>query len=234
MSLFNLNEPVFRCKQEILDIQDLRGLWRINFKILNYTIFSGIYTQIDQVFIIWGLIAAAIFMTAQFLPISWMIQAIFWSVLTLIGTIFMVTMTWFWATVERLIWVIYCWAFLMLVGLLVTDLSIVLGWGNVLLNLCPMWLGLSAVGYFCTGLGLRSRSFCLTGIVHMLAIAVLPHVGVWQFLTTGAVMAISLMFLAEVQWDMRSPIEYSLLTVEQQQFNQQQQQLRQIALRGDF
>lgn len=35
-----------------------------------------------------------------------------------------------------------------------------------------------------------------------------------------------------VQWDMRSPIEYSLLTVEQQQFNQQQQQLRQMALGG--
>ncbi len=58
--------------------------------------------------------------------------------------------------------------------------------------------------------------------------------GVWQFLTTGAAIAISLMFLAEVQSDMRSPIEYSLLTVEQQQFNQQQQQLRQMAFRGDF
>lgn len=63
----------------------------------------------------------------------------------------------------------------------------------------------------------------LTGIIYLLAIAVLPHARIWQFLTTGAVMA-------EVQWDMRSPIEYSLLTVEQQQFNQEQQQLRQMDL----
>jgi hypothetical protein len=51
----------------------------------------------------------------------------------------------------------------------------------------------------------------------------------WQFLATGLVMAGSLLFLSEVQWDMRPPIEFNLLTLEQRQFNQEQHQLRQLA-----
>ncbi len=43
-------------------------------------------------------------------------------------------------------------------------------------------------------------------------------------------MMANLIFLAETQWDMRSPIEnYALLSKEQKQFNQQQQQLRQVS-----
>lgn len=44
----------------------------------------------------------------------------------------------------------------MLVGTLLTDLGIFLNWGFVLLNLCPIWLGLSALGYLGTGWGSRN------------------------------------------------------------------------------
>jgi hypothetical protein len=188
------------------------------------------YTRIDQVFILWGLISAAIFITAQFAPISWVIQAGLWSALTLIGTMGMVVLTHFWVKVERLRWVLYFWVILMLTGVVLTDLSIFLSWGPILMRLCPMWMGLSALGYFGTGVGMRSRAFTLASIVHLLGIAVLPYLGGWQFLSTGIVMAASLLMFAGVQWDMRPPIEYNLLTREQKQFNEKQYQLRQVPL----
>jgi hypothetical protein len=43
-------------------------------------------------------------------------------------------------------------------------------------------------------------------------------------------MAASLLMFAGVQWDMRPPIEYNFLTLEQQRFNQEQYQLRQARL----
>ncbi len=230
MSLFNPTAPILRRKQEALDYQDRQGLLRIQLQIKNKTLFSGIYTRIDQVFVIWGLISAAIFMTAQFTPISWMTQAIFWSVLTAIGTVAMVILTHFWVAVERLRWVLYCWVILMLTGLAITDLGIFLGWGQVLINLSHLWLGLSAIGYFCTGLGMRSRAFIVSGMIHLLGIAILPYVGGWQFLTTGLLMVANLFIFAETQWDMRPPIEnYGLLTAQQKQFNRKQYKLRQTA-----
>ena len=96
------------------------------------------------------------------------------------------------------------------------------------MRLCPLWLGLSAVGYLCTGLGLRSRTFLLTAVIHLLGIIVLDYVPGWQFLNTGLVMALSLLLLAELPWDMRSPIDYDQLTPQQKQFNQEQYRLRQI------
>jgi hypothetical protein len=141
----------------------------------------------------------------------------------------MVVLTWFWVSVERLRWVVYCWVLLMLVGLVLTDLGIFLGWGEVLMRLCPLWLGLSTLGYLCTGLGLRSRTFAFVGLVHLLGIAILPYVEAWCFLATGTIMTVSLLLLAEWQWDMRSPIDYAQLTAEQKQFNQKQYQLRQLA-----
>lgn len=140
----------------------------------------------------------------------------------------MIVLTHFWVKVERLRWVLYSWVILMLTGVALTDLSIFLSWGEILMRLCPMWLALSALGYFCTGIGMRSRAFTLAGMVHLLSILVLPYVGGWQFLTTGLVMATSLALFAEVQWDMRPPIEYSLLTLEQKQFNKEQYQLRRV------
>jgi hypothetical protein len=230
MSFFNPSEPILRSKQEALDFQDRQGLLRIHLQLGDKTLISASYTRIDQVFILWGLISAAIFVTAQFAPISWLIQAGFWSVLTLLGTVGMVMLTHFWVKVERLRWILYCWVTLMLVGVVVTDLSIFLSWGQILMRLCPLWLGLTGLGYFLTAIGMRSRAFTFASIVHIIGIAVLPYVGSLQFLSTGIVMAASLLLFAEVQWDMRPPIQYNLLTPEQQQFNKQQYQLRQVPL----
>lgn len=230
MSFFNPAEPILRTKQEALDIQDREGLLSIELKIGDKTLISAFYSRIDQAFVVWGLISAAIFSTAQFVPISWVTQAGFWSVLTLIGTVAMVLLTHFWVKVERLRWLLYSWVVLMVAGVVITDLSIFLSWGEILMRLCPMWLGLSALGYFWTAIGMRSRAFLLTSIVHLIGIALLPYVGGWQFLTTGLVMAVNLLMLAGVQWDMRPPIEYNLLTLEQKQFNKEQFQLRQVPL----
>ena len=230
MTFFNPSEPIIRSKQEALDFQDRQGLLSLDIKLGDKTLISVFYTRIDQVFILWGLISAAIFITAQFAPISWVIQAGLWSVLTLIGTMGMVVLTHFWVKVERLRWVLYFWVILMLTGVVLTDLSIFLSWGPILMRLCPMWMGLSALGYFGTGVGMRSRAFTLASIVHLLGIAVLPYLGGWQFLSTGIVMAVSLLMFAGVQWDMRPPIEYNLLTREQKQFNEKQYQLRQVPL----
>ncbi len=228
MTFFNPAEPLLRCKQEALDFQDRQGLLSIQWKIANKTLFSAFYTRIDQTFIIWGWISGGIFILAQFLPLSWTVQAIFWSALTLVGTVGMVLLTYFWVRVERLRWVLFSWVVLMLAGVVLTDLSIFLGWGSVLMRLCQLWLGLSALGYFLTGLGMRSRTFLLNGIVHLVSIFILPYFGGWQFLTTGVVMGGSLLLMAEFQWDMRTPINYDILTAEQKQFNQDQHRLRQL------
>jgi hypothetical protein len=229
MTFFNSTEPIIRRKQHALDYQDLQGLWHFQVKIKDITLVSNIYTRIDQVFVVWGIISAAIFITAQFAPISWITQAIAWSVLTVVGTAATIGLTNFWVAVERLHWVVYTWAVLMLGGLVITDLGILWGWGQILMHLSDLWLGLCAIGYFCTGIGLRSRAFIFSGIIHALGILILPHVPGWQFLTTGLIMVVNLFVFAETQWDMRSPIEnYGLLSEEQKQFNHQQRQLRQV------
>lgn len=230
MTFFNPNEPLLRWKQEHLDIQDLEGLWRINWKIGSRSLFYRFYTRIDQIFVIWGLVTAAIFATAQFFPISWSIQAIFWSGLTLFGTLSMTGLAWFWVTVERLRWVVYWWALLMVGGAIATDMSILYGWGQILIRLCPLWLGLTALGYIGTGVGLRSRTFLIAGTLHLVGIAMLPYFAAWQFLTTGIVMAGTLLLLAEVQWDMRPPVESDVLTPEQRAFNREQNRLRQLGI----
>jgi hypothetical protein len=226
MNFFSVREPIVRRKQETLDVQDLQGSWSINCKIRNTTLFSSIYTRIDQVFVIWGLISLIVFSIAQLLPFSWRIQAIAWSILTLVGVIAMVTLTTFWAQVERLMWLVYFWVILMLVGIIITNLGIFLNWGWVLLNLCPIWLGLSAIGYLGTGWGIQSRTFILLGIIHLLSIGYIQSLTM-PFLATGIFMGGSLLLIAQVQWDMRPPIDYALLTEDQKAFNTEQYLLRQ-------
>ena len=226
MSFFNASEPLIRKKQEALDIQDLQGLLRLRWRVGQVNLLSLLYTRIDQVFVVWGWITGLIFITAQFLPLNWQIQAVLWSVLTLTGTLMMSVLAWFWVRVEQLCWLVYLWAALMLIGLGLTDCGIFLSWGQILMQLCPLWLGLSAIGYFCTAWGVRSRTFLLAGIIHILGIVVLPYSAQWSFAVTGAFIAGTLLFLAEVQWDMRPPSATALLTVEQQQFNREQQQRR--------
>lgn len=228
MSLFNSAEPIIRRKQHALDFQDRRGLLTLKLQIINKTLFKSIYTRIDQVFVLWGLITAVIFFTAQFATIDWITQAAFWTVLTVVGTVAMIILTNFWVTVERLRWVLYTWIVLMLAGVGITDFGLYSGSGTILMNLCPIWLALSAVGYFATGLGLRSRAFMLAGLFHLLGIVILPLCIGWQFLVTGLVMTANLLMFAETQWDMRPPIDnYGLLTKEQQQFNREQYLIRQ-------
>ncbi len=227
MHLFNSAEPIVRRKQHALDFQDRQGLLKLRLQISNKTLFNSIYTRIDQVFVVWGMITAVIFLTAQFAPIDWITQAVFWSILTLAGTAGMIVLTHFWVKVERLRWVLYAWSFLMLCGVAITDFGIYYGSGIVLMHLCHLWLGLSAVGYFCTGIGLRSRAFIMAGLFHILGIAILPFCIGWQFLATGSIMSANLLMFAETQWDMRPPIDnYNVLTEEQREFNREQYLIR--------
>ena len=124
MSFFNPTEPIIRSKQEALDFQDRQGLLRLHLKIADKTLISAFYTRIDQVFVLWTLVCLTIFVTAQFAPISWVIQAGFWSALTFIGTAGMIVLTHFWVKVERLRWILYSWVILMVTGVALTDLSI--------------------------------------------------------------------------------------------------------------
>lgn len=227
MKAFPFNEPIIRPKQETLDIQDLQGSWQIHWKFRNTTLFSATYTRIDQVFALWGLIAVLMFAVAQLLPVSWTSQAVAWSALTSIGAISMVRLTTFWARVERLLWLVYGWAALMLGGALLTDLGIFLQWGAILVNLCPLWLGLSAIGYLCTGLSIQSRALIFIGLIHLASIWYVQYFVAWQFLVTGIIIGGSLFLLAQVEWDMRPPIEYAVLTEEQKAFNRQQHEQRQ-------
>ncbi|WP_346293906.1 hypothetical protein [Sphaerothrix gracilis] len=227
MAFFNFAEPILRRKQHNLDIQDLCGLLRIHWQLGDRTLLSNLYTRIDQVFIVWGWITAIIFAVAQFTLISWTDQAIAWSMLTLVGTVAMTRLAWFWVKVERLRWLIYGWAGLMLGGVLVTDYGIFAPCGWVLMHLCALWLGLTAAGYLMMGIGMRSRTFLLTALIHLLSLPLLSAVPQWQFLITGGVMAGCLMLLSEVQWDMRSPVESQVLSAEERAFNREQQRLRQ-------
>ena len=228
MPLFKTAEPIIRRKQYALDFQDRQGLLTLKLQISNKSLFDNIYTRIDRVFVYWRLIVAVIFFTAQFAPIDWITQAKFWSVLTGVGTIAMTILTHFWVKVERLRWVLYAWIVLMIGAMAITDFGIYYGLGTVLMHLCHLWLGLSAIGYFCTGIGLRSRAFIFSGFFHILGIFILPFCVGWQFLVTGLVMTANLLMFAETQWDMRPPINnYSVLTEEQKEFNRQQYLLRQ-------
>ncbi|PSB02862.1 hypothetical protein [Merismopedia glauca] len=227
MTFLNHKEPLFQKKPQELDFQDLYGSLSFNYQLKGLKLSLGTYTRIDQVFLVWGILCGMMFTTAQFLPISWQTQAMVWSIVTIVGTLAMVLLTRFWVKVERLVWVLYFWVLLMLLGVAVTDLAIFLGWGSVLLNLCPMWLGITGIGYLATGIGTRSRSLGIASLVHFIAIAFLPQVPTLPFLTTGIVMTVTCLVFAQVQWDMRSPIDYAMLTVQQKQFNQLQHQLRQ-------
>ncbi|MGB3135517.1 MAG: hypothetical protein WBB18_01820, partial [Nodosilinea sp.] len=185
-----------------------------------------LYTRIDQTFLVWGVITAVIFAIAQFSTVNWQDQAIIWSIFTVAGVGLMSCLTWFWVRVEQLRWVVYTWAVLMLLGVVLTDGGIFLGWGWAVPNLCQLWLGLSAVGYLLTGWGLRSRTFMLAGTVHVIGIAALPYFATVPFLFSGSIIAGTLLFLSEVQWDMRPPSATAVISAEELAFNRAQYELR--------
>lgn len=229
MTAFSPTQPIFRRKQDALDIQDLEGLLRIHFRFKDLVLLSRFYTRVDQVFIVWAAIAVIIFGTAQFLPISWVTQAYIWSVLTVVGSFLTVNLTWYWVSVEQLRWVVYWWVGLMVGGLLLTNWGIFGGGWQILMYLCHLWLGLSAIGYLGTAWGLRSRAFLISSLFHLLGIIGLVYFPQWQYLITGAITAGSLFFFAEAQWDMHSTSAYQRLNEEQLLFNQQQRNERELS-----
>ena len=198
---FNQEIPLLKRKQSAYAIEDLPGLWRLHWQLGQITVFSTFYTRIDQACLLWGIISAIIFLTAQFAAIDWATQAFFWSGLTLLGTGAMIKLSESWTTIEPLNHIISAWIVLILAGLVLTDLSIFLGWAPILTQLPFLWLALNALGYLYTGVKMRSRAFLLICLVHLLAIATLSYVGVWQFLETGVVIGLSAVLLAELQWD---------------------------------
>jgi hypothetical protein len=205
--LFNKNDffgndlPLLRRKRSAFEIEDLPGLWRIHWQLGDTVVFSTFYTRIDQACLLWGIISAIIFFTAQFTLIDWSLQAIIWSILTLVGTIAMVERSQCWRMIEPIAQVVDSWVWLMLAGLAITDLGIFLGWGQVLPYLCPLWLVLNALGYFYSSWKMRSRAFTVMGLLHLGGIAILPYVGAWQFVVTGILIGFSALLLAEFQWD---------------------------------
>lgn len=201
MSFFNKSVPPLRRKQAILDAKDLEGLLQVNWRIGKIQLYSTFYTRVDQAFIIWGLLLIPMFATAQFFPISWSLQAILWSALSCIGLAAMFKWTRYWVVRRQVSWVLYCWVILMLIGVILTDLGIFLGWGSILMYLCPLWLGLIALGYICTGFGIRSRTLLMVGALHLVGIWSLPYFSGWEFILTGALMTICLLILAEFEWD---------------------------------
>ncbi|KAF3888563.1 MULTISPECIES: hypothetical protein [Nostocales] len=201
MNFFNNSVPPLRRKQATLETYRLQGFWQVSWQIGNRQLYSNFYTRLDQCFLLWGLAIAPMFVTAQFFPISWHLQAILWSILSIFGTVGMVYWTHYWVKERQVCWILYCWVVLMLSGVVVTDLGVFFGWGEILLNLCPIWLGLCSFGYFCTGLAIRSRTLLFTSVIHLLGILSLPYVGGLQFLLTGAVMFFCLFLLAELEWD---------------------------------
>ncbi len=198
---FSLSSPFLRRKRSAFEIEELPGLWRVHLQLGEKTVLSTFYTRIDQACLVWGIISALIFTTAQFCLIDWQLQAILWTGLTLIGTIVMLELSQHWRTIEPLGDVIHAWVLLMLFGVALTDLSIVFAWGQVLAHLCSLWLAIDGIGYLFTGVKMRSRAFAFIGLLNFVGIALLPHVGAWQFLATGAVTAVSTLLMAELQWD---------------------------------
>jgi hypothetical protein len=198
---FNTNLPLLRRKYSAFEVEDLPGLWRLHWQWGGTTFVSTFYTCIDQACLLWGSITFVIFLTAQFTALDWGVQAVLWSGLTIAGTLLTLRLANYLRSIAPIAVLTDAWTGLMLAGIGLTDLGMVLHSSLILVNLCPLWLGLSAIGYLWSGWTLRSRAFALIGILHLAGIAVLPHLMDWQFLVTGVLMGASALILAVFQWD---------------------------------
>ncbi|AKG24408.1 hypothetical protein IJ00_03185 [Calothrix sp. 336/3] len=201
MNFFTNSAPLLRRKPSNPQYYSHYKYWFIDWQIGKYQIYSNLYTQIDLACILWAFLVFIMFVTAQFFPVSWVVQTVLWSALSLICLIAMIRWTKNWVTVECVNWLLNFWVVLVIAGLLCTNLSIFLGWGIVLIHLCSLWLGVASVGYLLTGITLHSRALIVAGIFHLLVIWFLPFISAWQFLFTGTFMAFFLVILAEFQWD---------------------------------
>lgn len=192
---------IFQLKQSLIDPVDLHGVINVKFSQQGKAICLTYLTRLDQALIAWGVITAAIFLIAQFCLIDWYIQAIIWSALSCIAIAISGRLTWFWVTRRNQRWISYGWSLLVIIGLFLTDYSVFTGWSVVLRHLCALWLGLSAVGYTVTGVGMQAQALILMGFLHLCAIPCVILLPVYQFLLTGVVMSISLLCLALFHWD---------------------------------
>lgn len=212
MSFFNHEMPIFTRKKTVFDGSPAPGIWLLKIQINDRILISSSYTRHDQACLLWGAIAAVIFLSAQFLPLNWTMQTLFAATLTCLGIVGMFLLTWEFARFERLSWVLASWAGLMLFGAIATYQSIFGGWTWALIHICPIWLGLSGCGYLATGFGMRSRLFLLLSVPHLLAIPLLPLFPAWNPLITGSVISLSAFFIAELQWDANGVCEYQKVT----------------------
>ena len=194
---------IFQLKQSLVDPVDIHGVIRVQFGQRDNSFIITYLTRLDQALMTWGLVTAAIFLVAQFYLWDWSTQAVIWSVLSCVAVLVSGKLTWFWVTTRNQRWILYCWSLLVLVGLCLTDYGIFCGSGLILRHLCALWLGISALGYVITGIGIQAQALRFIGIVHACAIASLGLWPGWQFLLTGAVMSISLFCLALFHWDHR-------------------------------
>lgn len=188
MTFFDLSEPMLPTRSEAARVPALSAI-RLS--------------ELDQAFVIWGLTALLIFSLAQFSTLSWPVQAVLDAALTGATVAGTSGLTWQIAEIAKLRWVVFLWAVLMSVGMVVTAYGIFCSVGFILINLCPLWLGLCSLGYLAMAVGMRSRCFGACSLVHGLAIAGLTLHPSWQFFTSGLVMALTLFFFSVVPWDMR-------------------------------
>lgn len=162
------------------------------------------FTSIDQAFILWGAVSIVIFAIAQFSTVSWTTQAILDAAITGACIVCTSGLTWQVATIANLRWVVFLWAMLMTAGMVLTTYGIFCGVGSILINLCPLWLGLCALGYGVMGFKMRSYSFTSAALVHGIGIVSLAYFPAWQFFVSGLVMALTLFFFSVVPWDMHT------------------------------
>lgn len=221
MTSFDLSEPLLPPYPKTVGMQDLNGLLKAHFKPQQaaHSLLARLlrfpsrslnlsFSQLDQAFLVWGAIALAIFSLAQFGALSWMTQSLLDAALTGMGIVSTSKLTWRLACSERLKWVVCLWAVLMMGGMIATAYGIF--WSSspgavlILINLCPLWLGLCAVGYLAMSIGLQSRCFGAASWVHGWAIVALSFYPHSQFLSTGLTMALTLFFFSVVPWDMRA------------------------------
>jgi hypothetical protein len=136
---------VFQLKQNLVNPVDLHGVLRIKLGSQDKVFVSTYLTRLDQALMVWGVVVAIIFLSAQFYYLDWGTQAVVWSALSVAAILLSGRLTWFWVTTRQQRWILYFWSLLVLTGLCLTDYGIFAGWGVILRNLCSIWLGISAL-----------------------------------------------------------------------------------------
>ncbi len=203
MTSFDLRDTIETNESESLGTQYLSGSLSSFFK-QRFQDWPGVcFSPIDQAFLVWGGLTLIIFLTGQFSSMSWMTQATLDAALTGAGIAWASGLNWTLIDDERLNWVIFLWAGLMTLGMSVTAYGIYGCVSAIMVSLCPLWMGLCALGYGAMAVGMRSHAFTAACLVHILAIPVLYHQPNWQYLTTGLVISLTLLFFSIVPWDMQ-------------------------------